>query len=93
MTALAHQLPAAERPPFVGHDRLACQRTPAVFTTDNRDPGHKNAVRVAKRICRGCPLRRACAQWALDTRQSGVYGATSDADRAFMRRRGVRYVP
>lgn len=37
---------------------------------------------LAKDICRTCPVRNACLEWALATKQdSGVWGGLSEADR------------
>jgi WhiB family transcriptional regulator, redox-sensing transcriptional regulator len=39
-------------------------------------------LRQAKRICRGCALRTACAAWAIDTQQKyGIWGATTANER------------
>lgn len=39
------------------------------------------AIEYAKKICRGCPARRPCAQYALDNNTEGIWGGTSDRDR------------
>ena len=43
----------------------------------------------AKAICAGCPARRACLGWALDTRQAfGIWGGTNEEERrAILRQR------
>ncbi len=42
----------------------------------------------AKAVCRRCPVREQCLQWALDTRQTlGVWGGTSENERRSLRRR------
>ncbi|MEV5319913.1 WhiB family transcriptional regulator [Streptomyces sp. NPDC052687] len=42
----------------------------------------------AKAVCRRCPVREPCLQWALDTDQSiGVWGGTSETERRTLKRR------
>ncbi|MFG3550512.1 WhiB family transcriptional regulator [Streptomyces sp. NPDC047725] len=42
----------------------------------------------AKAVCRRCPVREQCLQWALDTGQSlGVWGGTSENERRALKRR------
>ncbi|MBT3155155.1 WhiB family transcriptional regulator [Streptomyces sp. CHD11] len=42
----------------------------------------------AKAVCRGCPVREQCLDWALETGQSiGVWGGTSETERRTLRRR------
>ncbi|MFF7853274.1 WhiB family transcriptional regulator [Streptomyces sp. NPDC007904] len=44
----------------------------------------------AKTVCRGCPVREQCLEWALDTRQTiGVWGGTSETERQALRRRAA----
>ncbi|GGS60203.1 MULTISPECIES: WhiB family transcriptional regulator [Streptomyces] len=42
----------------------------------------------AKAVCRGCPVREQCLEWALDTNQSiGIWGGTTELERRALRRR------
>ncbi len=42
----------------------------------------------AKAVCRRCPVREQCLQWALRTGQSmGVWGGTSEEERRALKRR------
>ncbi|MGC3002354.1 WhiB family transcriptional regulator [Streptomyces sp. G35A] len=44
----------------------------------------------AKTVCRRCPVREQCLEWALDTRQTiGVWGGTSETERQTLRRRAA----
>jgi len=66
----------------LGHD-------PELFFPDNRYNHGAIQTALAKGVCRPCPVRAACAQWALDTRQAhGVWGGLDeDQRRAIIRRR------
>ncbi|GAA2494074.1 WhiB family transcriptional regulator [Streptomyces gobitricini] len=48
----------------------------------------------AKAVCRRCPVREPCLEWALESGQeAGVWGATTeDERRALKRRRAARRV-
>ncbi|GAB3181162.1 WhiB family transcriptional regulator [Streptomyces incanus] len=42
----------------------------------------------AKGVCRRCPVRQQCLDWAMDTGQSlGVWGGTSETERRTLKRR------
>ncbi|MDX3526699.1 WhiB family transcriptional regulator [Streptomyces sp. ID05-39B] len=42
----------------------------------------------AKAVCRRCPVRAQCLEWALETDQSlGVWGGTSETERHALKRR------
>ena len=46
------------------------------------DPKHET---LAKRICKSCPVRRACQTYAVERREKGVWGGTNDAERRNLR--------
>lgn len=41
----------------------------------------------AKKVCRGCPVRERCLEWALKYTERGVWGGTTEKDRRHLRRR------
>ena len=44
----------------------------------------------AKAVCRRCPVREQCLEWALDTGQTiGVWGGTSENERRALKRRAA----
>jgi WhiB family redox-sensing transcriptional regulator len=44
----------------------------------------------AKAVCRRCPVREECLEWALDTGQAiGVWGGTSENERRALKRRAA----
>lgn len=45
------------------------------------------AVEAAKAICRPCPVRRECREWALDNENWGVWGGTTAYERRKIRER------
>ena len=40
----------------------------------------------ARAICRSCPARSVCRDWAVKTGQDGVWGATTESERRNLRR-------
>lgn len=69
--------PGGGRPAFTRRRDLPCQQEdPDVFFTVDTA-----SIAYAKTVCQPCPVRRECLDYALDTDQRGVWGATSDADR------------
>ncbi len=51
-------------------------------------PETEEAVAVAKAICASCPVRAACLEFALVTRQDdGVWGGLDETERRRVRRR------
>lgn len=40
----------------------------------------------AKKVCRRCPVREQCLALALESREWGVWGGTTERDRARLRR-------
>jgi WhiB family redox-sensing transcriptional regulator len=50
-------------------------------------PGWLEQIDDAKQVCAGCPVRKACLEWALKTGQSaGVWGGLSERERKGLRR-------
>jgi WhiB family redox-sensing transcriptional regulator len=49
------------------------------------------AANAAKEVCAACPVRKACLEWALTAGEAeGVWGGTTAAERAEIRRVGHR---
>ncbi|MER7110562.1 WhiB family transcriptional regulator [Streptomyces sp. NPDC000229] len=45
----------------------------------------------AKSVCRRCPVREPCLEWALESGQeAGVWGATTEDERRALKRRAAR---
>jgi WhiB family redox-sensing transcriptional regulator len=70
-------------PPFADHPQRACQGT----NTDVFFPRSGDRGRAAKRICRACPLRARCREWAVGQAWThGIWGGTSRTDREAIRK-------
>lgn len=53
-------------------------------------PADDDAARAAVTICRGCPVREECLDWALEVRvRYGVWGGTTERDRRRLVRRSA----
>ena len=56
--------------------------------TDIFFPDAEDDVAPALEVCASCPVREACLEFALSTRQhDGVWGGTTEAERKRIRRR------
>lgn len=60
---------------------------PEIFFTEADDPDHRKNTAVAKAICERCVYKTECLEWAMESREIGVWGGTSDMDRRMMRRK------
>jgi WhiB family redox-sensing transcriptional regulator len=61
-------------------DALCAERDPEVFYPEK---GERSEPAIA--ICRQCPVRRACLDYALDHNEYGVWGGTSETQRRQIR--------
>lgn len=62
----------------------ACQDTddPELFFPTGQSVLARRQVQAAKQICARCPVRVACLDWAIGSRQyTGVWGGLSEAER------------
>ncbi len=73
------------RPDSEGTDwrhRAACRDLdPELFFPLGTSDANLLQIDAAKRICRTCPVREPCLQWALNTGDAGVWGGTTEAER------------
>lgn len=74
---------AAATPPVAALPDRACNGVDiAVFF-----PVDNTGIKAARDICKTCPHRQPCLDWATDTRQTfGIYGATTPDERGTARR-------
>lgn len=89
---------AFERAPFAGRRDLACTGLTGLDKADPFFPDHHgdDHDREAKRMCRRCPVRWNCLDWALDVREfaHGVWGGYNPAERRKIADlRGIRVTP
>jgi WhiB family redox-sensing transcriptional regulator len=54
---------------------------PELFFSDEEYVYDKKKTAAAKLICRGCPIKDACFQYAVDGRYQGIWGGLTDAER------------
>lgn len=68
---------------------LCRQVDPAIFFPEGRGAAIAVQTEQAKQVCGGCPAKRQCLDWALNTGQhTGVWGGLSEDER-----RGLRDAP
>jgi WhiB family redox-sensing transcriptional regulator len=59
-------------------------------------PTQTARIQQAKRLCRACPVARACGEWALahpDLTQGGIWGGLTDTERTELATRRARRQP
>ena len=81
----------AERPAFELPDwrDAACRDAdPELFFPDGDTRSARARVKLAKLICRGCPVSATCLSWALASGQAGIWGGLTENERHSLQRRG-----
>ncbi|WP_063829734.1 WhiB family transcriptional regulator [Streptomyces violaceorubidus] len=75
--------------PAPNWDRALCAQTdPALFFPEGRGGQITNAIEAAKRVCRRCPIRTACLEWAVASDQRfGVWGGLDEQERQTLGRK------
>jgi WhiB family transcriptional regulator, redox-sensing transcriptional regulator len=70
-------------------DHAACRgRDPELFFPVTDIGAARVQVEAAKKVCRRCPVQRACLSWALGNRQeAGIWGGMTEEERHRLRRR------
>jgi WhiB family transcriptional regulator, redox-sensing transcriptional regulator len=70
------------------HEAACLEHDPEIFFPSGATGPVWQELERAKAVCRPCPVRAHCLQWALDTGQdSGVWGGLSEGERHRCRRR------
>jgi WhiB family transcriptional regulator, redox-sensing transcriptional regulator len=70
-------------------DDAACRDAdPEVFFPDGDTRSVRAQVKMAKLICRGCPVSATCLSWALASGPAGIWGGLTEDERHRLRRRG-----
>ncbi len=89
-TSTAAAEPACDRPDW--RDDAACRDAdPEVFFPDGDTRSARAQVKMAKLICRGCPVSATCLSWALASGQeAGIWGGLTEDQRRSLHRRGFR---
>lgn len=50
------------------------------------DKGQQQLVRMAKTVCDQCTVRTDCLEYALEHREIGIWGGTTEKERRLIRR-------
>lgn len=77
---------ASNFPNFVDQGLASCATSdPNAFFPERGANAAQNVL--PKRICRACPYVQPCLEWALENRETGIWGGTTEADRRKIRRK------
>ena len=75
-------------PSFVEGGTPLCSETdPDMFFTEQDDEDYQRNTTMAKTVCGRCVYKVECLEWAMESREMGVWGGTSDLDRRQLRRK------
>ena len=76
-------------------DEAACRDAdPELFFPDGDIRSARAQVKMAKLICRGCPVSATCLSWALASgQQAGIWGGMTEDERRRLHRRGRGFRP
>lgn len=66
--------------PLFDGSQLCASNDPEIWFTET-----KRGIEAAKSVCRQCPIRTPCGQYAIANGEYGVWGGLSDDDRAKLR--------
>lgn len=75
------------------HNAACRGEEPELFFPIGTSGIHLDQVDEAKAVCRRCPARAACLQWAVDNPSiEGIWGGLTDGERRNYRRRQHRAI-
>jgi WhiB family redox-sensing transcriptional regulator len=73
--------------------QAACRYDPDLFFSegDPAAPAVAAQIERAKQVCAGCPVRRACLEWAMARNEKeGIWGGLDEGERQRARRLRMR---
>lgn len=68
-----------------GQGNCATDEFPDDFTEAGERTSQRHRRARAVKVCNGCPFKQPCLEWAVETKQQGVYGGTTTQERRRMR--------
>jgi WhiB family redox-sensing transcriptional regulator len=81
-TATTAARQASDTPPDWRDDAACRDADPDLFFPDGDIRSGRAQVRMAKLICRGCPVSTTCLSWALASGQEhGIWGGLTEDER------------
>jgi WhiB family transcriptional regulator, redox-sensing transcriptional regulator len=86
-TPTAAARPARDHCPDWRADAACRDADPELFFPDGEIRSARAQVKMAKLICRGCPVSTICLSWALASGQeAGIWGGLTEAERCRLQR-------
>ncbi len=73
-------------PEFVEHGSPPCSQVDPEAYFPESGQGITPEARIAKRICKACPYKNPCLEWALENNELGIWGGTTAYERRGLRR-------
>jgi WhiB family transcriptional regulator, redox-sensing transcriptional regulator len=80
--------PAGDRRPDWRNEAACRDADPELFFPDGDIAPARVDIKMAKLICRGCPVSATCLNWALASGQeAGIWGGLTEGERHKLHRR------
>jgi WhiB family redox-sensing transcriptional regulator len=92
-TSAVRATPDRARRPDWRDDAACLKADPELFFPDRGIGPVRAQVKLAKLICRGCPVNAICLNWALDSGESGIWGGLTEDERRRLQRRAGHLRP
>jgi hypothetical protein len=71
-------------PVFISDEIPVCATTDPEAFFPEKGLGGQRSVKLAKSMCRSCPYTVKCLQWAIDNKETGIWGGTTEKERRRM---------
>jgi WhiB family redox-sensing transcriptional regulator len=71
-------------PIFISDEIPVCATTDPEAFFPEKGLGGQRSVKLAKSMCRSCPYTVKCLQWAIDNKETGIWGGTTEKERRSM---------
>ena len=73
-------------PVFISDEIPVCATTDPEAFFPEKGQGGERSIKIAKSLCKTCAYTVKCLQWAIDNKETGIWGGTTEKERRSMAR-------